>query len=98
MVWGYGKVDAKSVVTKFSGTSSIRIERTVAVLVAVIGATVVVIALVVRRKRTSVMNAFVKPFKGTEVQTTRFCMNCGARLLDDSRYCHECGREVPRGD
>jgi subtilisin family serine protease len=66
----------------------------VAVLIGVVVATVFSVTSVVRRKRLFLKSGSVKPFQGTEVQTTLFCMNCGARLRDDWRYCLECGREV----
>ena len=25
------------------------------------------------------------------------CPNCGARIDDDSRFCAECGKEIPQG-
>ena len=28
----------------------------------------------------------------------RRCPNCGAQIADDSRFCSECGKEIPQGN
>jgi len=35
-----------------------------------------------------------KPVRGTGDNSQKFCGNCGAEVIDDSKFCIKCGTQI----